>query len=189
MKQHLSSSWLSESTKAGLRNAHWLAAAAGLAACAVCGIVLLGQPLGTSFAVALAPGNGAASTDAAIGVSDETQEGGLRLLAGVSGETFVSGASYAVAQDEIAGHSAPDATPVLWDDLPDASCLTITTKGGKTFSFRVLGTHPATSSAKAVPHIELAIAGCANNGETVVKAVIEQERTPAAKSAIPARSL
>jgi hypothetical protein len=59
------------------------------------------------------------------------------------------------------------------------------------FSFRILRVSPASPAHEGAhaPKIELAIAGCANNGESVVNAVIEQDTPPGAKDLAPERSL
>lgn len=190
----ISSSWLSNSAQATSRRMHWLAAGIGLLASAACAAVLFSQPFGTRLQVAMEGAGGGASFGKAIGASgglDASGPGAIQMLAGISGETFASGVSYAGLPETLLDRRAPNVAPVLLEDLSEASCLTVTAKTGQTFSFRILGVSPASPAHEGAhaPKIELAIAGCANNGESVVKAVIEHEAPPVAKDLASERSL
>jgi hypothetical protein len=191
---HISSSWLSNSAQATSRRIHWLAAGIGLLASAACAAVLFSQPFGTRLQVAMDGAGHGSSFGKSIGASRGAQDnrpGAIQILAGIGGETFASGAGYAGLQDMHSDQRAPNVAPVLWDELSEASCLTVTAKTGQTFSFRILGVSPASPAHEGAqaPKIELAIAGCANNGESVVKAVIEQDTPPVARDLAPERSL
>jgi len=187
---HIRSSWLSNSAQATSRRLHWLAAGIGLLASAACAAVLFSQPFGTRLQVAMEGAGGGASFGKASGGLEASGPGAIQMLAGISGETFASGVSYAGLPETHSDRRAPNVAPVLLEELSEASCLTVTAKTGQTFSFRILGVDPDAPPYEAhAPKIELAIAGCANNGEPVVKAVIEHDAPPVAKDLAPERSL
>jgi hypothetical protein len=116
---------------------------------------------------------------------------GTKVLAGVGGETFAPGANR-VAMDEIVPDSAAaNVKPVAWERLSGGGCMTVTTKSGQSYSFRVQGARPAAAKDANIGRtaVELAIAPCAENAETVVKAVIVPAPEAPHKPASAERSL
>lgn len=118
---------------------------------------------------------------------DDSRTQPLKILAGVSGETFALGAPKAVPADAAeTGTPAPNVAPVAWDRLHAGGCMTVTTNTGQTFSFRILGARPgaAAKPAEDLPKIDLAITACSATGEPVAKAVIEPTQAPIGKFSI-----
>jgi hypothetical protein len=191
---HFSSSWISNSAQATSRRLHWLAAGIGLLASGACTLALFSQPFGTRLQVAMNGAGDGSSISKAIGALStpvDSRPGQIQMLAGIGGETFASGAGYPALQEMIPDQRAPNIAPVLWEELSEASCLTVTAKSGQIYSVRILGVHSASPAqqGEAAPKIELAIAGCAKNGESVAKAVIEQDAQPVRKDLAPEHSL
>lgn len=189
------SSWLSASVHATSSHLHWLALGLGLAASAFFGVAILGQPSGPNLSSA-DNGQGDFAHFLPALLTETASEGQpyqtTHFLNSISGETFAPGASYAAATDLLPQDRPDNIAPVMWDELSDtASCLTVTTKNGETFSFRILGIDPTPSAGanKSEPAVNLAVAACSSRGKFIEKAVIEPDATPAAKSATSARSL
>lgn len=188
-------SWLIGSAGAASGRVHWLAAGAGLLSTTVCGAVILNQPLGTILQASGAGESGAAVVEPLFGVTDERQSrlpGRIQFLTGINGE--ISASERHLAGDEILSETGRSKLPIALaalDGLPPSNCLTVTTKNGEKFSFRILGVHPqtGTETGKAMAELELAIASCSNIGDSVSKAVIASDAPPAAKRATPERSL
>jgi hypothetical protein len=113
----------------------------------------------------------------------------VKVLDGINGVTAAPGAGQALAA-EIVADPTPNIAPAAWDSLSNGGCMTVTTKSGASFSFRILGVHPATSSktGQEPPKVDLAITACPEAGESIVKAVIEPYGAPS-KAVVPERSL
>jgi hypothetical protein len=172
---------------------HWFVLGFGAIASAVSAIAILAQPSALSFS------NG---TDAAsdyrqflrfrAGATEHVVASEpARVLAGISGEVSTRGENRIAGLDTSSERLDENVAPVVWNELSDAaSCLTVKTKTGETFSFRVLGLKARTSDKTlSEGTANLAIAPCANNGAFVEKAVIEPDAASARKETVPARSL
>lgn len=128
-----------------------------------------------------------------VPLAGETGAQPMRILTGVSGETFAAGdAKTALAEGEAAlGAPSPNVAPVAWDRLSAGGCMTVTTKTGQTFSFRILGARPAGtgSAAEDLPKLDLAVTACSESSDPVAKAVIEPTHAPVGKLFGVGRSL
>ncbi|MGF1622976.1 MAG: hypothetical protein ACFCUR_20490 [Rhodomicrobiaceae bacterium] len=179
--------------KAASARIHWLAMGLGLAASAACGIAIIAQPPGADLRFALAKDDEGRSITA-LANRDGNGVIAMHALAGVNGETFGPQGANGLSENMLAENADEQHfAPAAWDELSDARCLTLTTHEGQTFSFRIVGVHPKAAPAKdAKPaNVELDIAACAQNGEPVVKALIEPDAAaPVAKDlAVFERSL
>ncbi len=108
----------------------------------------------------------------------------MTVLRGVNGEVFTSPGIQAAADraaSEAAGTGAlANVSPAAWNRLSAGDCITVTTKGGQTLSFSIIGAHPASGpKAETLPKIDLAVTACSGTGEPIAKAVIEPARVPA----------
>ena len=177
------------------QNFHWFALGVGFAASAVCSLFMLTQP----DRVVLQGANDVFERPLFLQKTsmtdrDRTDERHqtIRYLSGVSGETLVSHAENDVAVELVAQHDAQSVSPVIWNELSEGgSCLTVKTKTGESFSFRILGLHKEVQSLSdgAERAINLAIAECESLGEFIEKAVIELDAPQPPKASPQARSL
>lgn len=107
----------------------------------------------------------------------------MTVLRGVSGEVFTSPglrAEAGRAASEAANGALANVSPAAWNRLSAGDCITVTTKGGQTLSFRIIGAHPASGpKAETLPKIDLAVTACSGTSEPIAKAVIEPARVPA----------
>lgn len=111
------------------------------------------------------------------------------VLHGINGEVFASTGTQAAAK-----HTAPgtaeagplaNVSPAAWNRLSAGDCITVTTKGGQTLSFRIVGARPASEpKAETLPKIDLAVTACSGTGEPIAKAVIEPARQPLAQHSL-----
>ncbi len=178
------------------QNFHWFVLGLGLAASAVCSIFMLGQP----NRPVLQGAHDAFETPlffqkVSMADRDQAQERhqAVKYLNGVSGESLSTGAQNAVTAELISQHDAQNVSPVIWDELSEGgNCLTVKTKTGEAFSFRILGLHKqaqSLSDSSAERAINLAIAACESRGEFIEKAVIELDAPQPPKASTQARSL
>ena len=179
--------------KAASARFHWLAMGLGLAASAACGIAIIAQHPGVNVRLALADDDQGRSITA---LADQDGHGAIatHVLAGISGETFGPQGASDIPEDMLAEKEAEqNIAPAAWDELSDARCLTLSTHEGQTFSFRIIGVHPKAAPAKTgkPANVELDIAACEQNGEPILKALIEPDAaTPVRKDvAVSERSL
>ena len=114
-----------------------------------------------------------------------------KLLAGISGQTFSTGARQNASADAELPKIAANIAPVAWDRLPAGDCITVTTKSGQNFSFQILGARPVGKPEQAdnPAKIELAVSGCTDMGEPIAKAVIQPTNPAAPKAENAARTL
>jgi hypothetical protein len=165
----------------------------GLAASAACGFAIIAQPPGAELQFALAKDDQGRSLTA-LASRDGNGAIAMRALAGVNGETFGLQGASGISENMLAENTQEQHfAPAAWDELSDARCLTLSTHEGQTFSFRIVGVHPKAAPAKGAKpaNVELDIAACAQNGEPIVKALIEPDAAaPVAKDlAVSERSL
>lgn len=165
----------SHASPSSTRQLVWTGIGLGVVATALCGSFLFAQPLTGSLAFSPATHDRNAPLGQLFGVNaGSATERGTKVLAGISGETFTPGTNRVAADEIISDGATANIKPVAWDRLSGGGCMNVTTKAGQTFSFRVLGTRPASakdaSAARAT--VELAIAPCSERAETIVKAVI-----------------
>ena len=156
---------------------HWLVMGAGVAASAACSLAIIARSPDIEIHFALNAGEKGRSI-AALATPQDRASGPAQTLAGINGETFGSNEPGDIAESMLAEDKADThIAPAAWDDLSDARCLTVTTREGQTFSFRVKGVHPKSVSKKPDngSKVELDIAACAENGEPVAKALIEPD--------------
>jgi hypothetical protein len=156
---------------------HWLAMGLGLAASAACGVAIISQPPGLDLQLALTKDDQGRSITA---LANRNAKGAIttHTLAGINGETFGPQGASDISETMLAeGRDEDHFAPAAWDELSDARCLTLSTHEGQTFSFRVVGVHPKAAPAKGgkPANVELDIAGCPQNGEPIVKALIEPD--------------
>jgi hypothetical protein len=157
------------------RRLPWLTLGIGMAAGCLSAGVIAASP----HAVLLGFGPEADETGATLfgaAPQDDGLSQPLKILTGVSGETFALGAPKAVTAEADTAAPGPNVAPVAWDRLSAGGCMTVTTKEGQTFSFRILGARPGAMAAKpaeALPKIDLAITACSATGAPIAKAVIE----------------
>lgn len=168
------------------------AAGLGLFAGLFCTAAVLGQPLGIALhRLSLNTGYDAGLVQA-FGMkvaSGDARARPVKVLDGISGVAASPGAGLALAA-EIIADPTPNIAPAAWDRLSNGGCMTVTTKSGASFSFRILGVRPGTTpkTDHDVPKLDLAISACPEAGESIVKAVIEPYGAPA-KAVVPERSL
>jgi hypothetical protein len=174
---------LPDAAQALSRNLHWFALAGGVTVTVLCAGFLLNVPLGVSLAV-----DSASPKDVfTSGLRDKN--GSAEVLAGISGETFVPGMKMTASEDIVISNDEHQLAKVMLEDGADR-CLTVTAANGQTLSFRIVGARPLTEGEKAdAGKVELAIAACARNGQSVVKAVIEPEAGQQPRPANPEHSL
>lgn len=115
----------------------------------------------------------------------------MTFLTAIGGETFSSLPTQAASAQVEAGGPLPNVAPAAWDRLSAGGCMTLTTKAGQTFSFRIMGARPAVTGkpAEDMPTIDLAITACPTTGEPIAKAVIEPTKVPAGTAVTHERSL
>ncbi|WP_088342802.1 MULTISPECIES: hypothetical protein [Rhodomicrobium] len=168
------------------RRLPWLPLGVGLFAGCLSAGVIAGSPNSLMLGLGLSDGDNAGATLFGAALRDDSLAQPLKVLSGVSGETFVPGAPKpAVTAEAEAVTPAPNVAPVGWDRLSGGGCMTVTTKNGQTFSFRILGARPgaapAAKPAEDLPKVDLAITACPATGEPIAKAVIEPTEAPVRK--------
>jgi hypothetical protein len=180
-----------DQTAKPLRALPILAAGLGLFAGLFCTAAVLSQPLGIALnrLSHSAGDNGGLAQAFGIAPASAADKRPVKVLAGINGVTATQGAGVSLAADIVADPK-PNIAPAAWDRLSSGGCMTVTTKTGASFSFRILGVRPATAakSDHDAPKVDLAITACPEAGESIVKAVIEPYAAPA-KAVVPERSL
>jgi hypothetical protein len=178
------------------RSVPWLSIGMALSAILICGAVFAfvsAQPsqslpgagwLGSAKGPSLSEAFGAAQPSA------DAMRRPAKWLSGIGAQTFSPGARQNTLAEAELPQIGPNISPVAWDRLSAGDCITVTAKSGQTFSFRILGARPtgAPEQPDNLPKIELAVSGCADMSESVVKAVI-QPTNPAPKAANAERTL
>jgi hypothetical protein len=178
-------------TAGPLRHLPIFAAGLGLFAGVFCTAAVLSQPLGMALdRLSLSAGNDDALAQA-FGIKTALGAGAaaVKVLDGINGVAAAPGAGQTLAP-EVVADPTPNIAPAAWDSLSNGGCMTVTTKSGASFSFRILGVHPSTSpkTGHEPPKVDLAITTCPEAGESIVKAVIEPYGGPS-KAVVPERSL
>jgi hypothetical protein len=172
------------------RSVPWLSIGIAVSAVSMCGAVFafVSAQAGLDLPGAgwLAGAKGASLSEAfgAASPSADAMRRPAKVLSGISGQTFSSGARQdALAEAELS-QLVPNIAPVAWDRLSAGDCITVTAKSGQTYAFRIVGARPVGKPEQAdnLPRIELAVSGCVDMGEPVAKAAI-QPTTPAAPKA------
>jgi len=164
---------LSRMVRLATQRAHWLALGLGGAAVTICATTVLTMPLGAGLELSMDRGDSS---------GERTQS--ARLLAGVGGQTYGRQPGDSLSDTMLTDAPLLDVSPAALDDDSGSNCLTITAEDGKVFSFRIKGLRahePQETMSGGGPKLELAIEGCAQNGEPVVNAVIEPEADPVSK--------
>jgi hypothetical protein len=180
-----------------VRSIPWISLSVVLSAVSMCGAVFAFVSVQPSQALSgagwLVGAKGASLSEAfgAAPTSAETMRHPAKFLSGIGGQTFSPGARQNALTEVGLQEIAPNIAPVAWDRLSAGDCITVTSKSGQTFSFRIVGARSVGKSEQAdnLPRIELAVSGCADMGEPVAKAVIQPTNPPAPKAENAARSL
>jgi hypothetical protein len=167
------------------------AAGLGLFAGVFCTVAVLSQPLGMALDRLSRSAEKDAGVAQAFGMKPPANAGtqAVKVLAGINGVTASQSAGLPLAA-EIVADPSPNIAPAAWDRLSNGGCMTVTTKSGASFSFRILGVRPGTPAKTdhETPKVDLAITACPEAGESIVKAVIEPYGAPV-KAVRPERSL
>lgn len=165
------SSRLASAAQTASRHLHWFVLGGGLSVTALCTAILLDAPVGPALDMAQKAGKG----DFASGLL-ALQDGRRQSLVGIGGETFAPGATATASEDIVIPADNRELAKVVLEDGADRRCLTVTGANGQTLSFRILGVRPVKGGQKTDEEkVELAVAACARNGQSVVKAVMEPE--------------
>lgn len=97
-----------------------------------------------------------------------------KILSGINGQTIAPAAIHAMEQADVVHEDGSSISPVALDRLSAGGCITLTTKSGQQFSFRIVGSHPlGKPQGDTQPKIDLMVTTCPATGEPVTKAVIE----------------
>jgi hypothetical protein len=164
----------------------WLALGLGVSAVSLCAAAI--ALFSVTPTMGAADGRSAPFADAFA--VPAAQEQVTKLLSGIGGETFAPGACSTATADIVLPHNTMDVAPVAWDRLSAGDCITVTSKSGQAFSFRIDGARPtAQPNAADAPKIELIVTACGTIGEPVAKAVIQPTIPPAPKAPGAARTL
>ena len=181
------SSWSILATQSAFRHLHWVVLAGGFTVTVLCGSLLLNVPFGTSLSLSPSAGK----TNFAADLLAKAKEQAV-ALPGIGGETFAPGAISMASEDIVIPNEEHDLARVVLEDGSDRRCLTVTAANGQTLSFRILGVRPLKGGQKAdADKVELSVATCGQNGQSVVKVVMEAEKAQqqSSQTAAPARSL
>jgi hypothetical protein len=166
--------------------------ALSLIALALSGVFLFAQPQGLAFGAASAQGGGGPSLAPLFGLARAPEAklaSPARILAGINGEAAPAKPSSAAPDEIIAPPGSPDIEPAAWE-LPSGRCVTLTTKSGETFAFRIVGAQAASRKSQAGEGaVELAVASCAKETEPIVKVVIEPDAGAGQKQPARERNL
>lgn len=160
-----------------LRQGHWYAAAAGMAASVICAGFIFASPLGEP-----------ASSNAAA-AHDNNNLLRLTTLAGATFNPAAGTAPGAGASEE--AEQGENVHRAGWREAASPGCLTITTEDGEKLSFRISGYKPGHQGGKvgAKSSIELSVSSCAKHGKTVIDAIFEPDAATIGNDPVSARNL
>lgn len=161
---------------------------------AVClaGLFLFAQPQGLVFGAASDRGDDAEAFAPLFGLPAVPNAGptsSMKILAGINGETAQRGSPSAGPDEIVSAAAFPHIEPAALG-LSGGRCLTLTSKTGQTFAFRIVGAQPASrKTAAGDGAMELIVASCDKQAEPIVKVVIEPEDRSGEKPAARERNL